>query len=274
MDTKYSREFVCDITQTFIQNQDFDFIQKKMYEGLDYPLPHKISCYMLKENSGHGIVDENALASLGEQLLNCQLFADVNAYHLTLPSVNEAGSNHAVALMIDLKEREIWYQDSYGIDMRKELRDFFKLMFPGCKIGYNPQIQQYKQQNDHSCFLLAQYNILDMWHRKAGHLNKLKEFDSRQARADVWQYVRQIPAELPKPPAKATFKFGTKKAVVLPKKYLLEQRRNTERDFKYCLPKQKNYKEMLAAAVCSAEQKHQAYRRWLLEKNLLNGRRN
>lgn len=269
MNSKYSQEFVMDITKTFIQNDDFKFIQQKMYEETNYPRPHNISCYSYGENSMHGKVDEKALAYFGEQLLNNQLHANINAYHLTLPSVNEAGSNHALALMLDKKDKEIWYQDSYGVDMRKELHDFFKVLFPDYKITCFNQIQQYKRKNDNSCFLLAEYNLIDMWHSKSGHPEKRKEYDSYQARTAVWDIVKQI-EEQPAPTlSKPKFSFGSKIAVELPKKFLLEQRRNTQRNFKYSILKQKNYKELLEDAANIARLKHKLYKKRLMQETIL-----
>lgn len=270
MTTKYSQDHILDITKTFIQNNsDADFIRSKMFEGTNFPLPRNLECSITEDKSLHGKIDEKALANFGEQLLNDQLHANINAYHLILPSVNTPEYNHALALMVDKKNREIWYQDSYGIDMRKELRDFFKVLFPEYKIGYNPQIQQYKNKNDNSCSLLADYNILDMWYRKSDQLDKMNEYDSYQARTAVWEIVKQIEPEVPQQNKKLTFKIGKISSPVNPKNYQNELKRNTLRDFKYRITQEKNYKELLEDAANISRLKHKIYKKKFSKDSLL-----
>lgn len=266
--SKYSKEFISDISQFFNLGNDFLFVQKKMYEGTEFPLPHNIYAATDSENSMHGKVDEEALANLGTILLNDQLSANINAYHLTLPSVVEPGCNHALALMTDKNNKEIWFQDSHGTDMRKELHDFFKILLPGYKITCFNQIQQ-EARNDNSCFLLAEYNIIDMWHKKSGRPELAKEYDNHQARAAVWEIVKQIEPESETNRPKQAFSFGTKTAAANSKKYLIEQHRNTLRDFKYSILKQKNYKQLLQEAAAKAQIKHETYKQRLLMQNQL-----
>ena len=247
MSSKYTQQEILDITQTFIQgNLDADFIQKKMYEGFSYPRPSRALIFSQKENSDHALVDGAALEKLGQTLLKNNLHATINAYNLTLPSVNEMGSYHAVAFMTDSKAKTIWYQDSYGIEMRKELRDFLKQLFPKYKITCFNQIQQFKEKNDSSCYLLAEYNILDMWHRKTNHTQLLKEYDSSEARKAVWNIVKLIENDTS---AKGSYIPKAKQDEVLSKKYLLECKKNGYRDFKYRLTQEKNYKNIIKQAV-------------------------
>lgn len=267
MTTKYSKEYISDITKTFIQrNLDADFIRKKLFEDNGFSTPHHYECATIEEDSLHGKVDEHALANFGERLFNDQLHADINAYHLILPSVNTPEFNHAVALMVDKKNKEILYQDSYGIDMRKELHDFFKTLFPDYKIGYNTQIQQYKNKNDSSCSLLADYNLLDMWYRKSDQLDKMNEYDSYQAREAVWEIVKQIKPDIPPKENnnKPKFKIGKISIPVDPKNFKIQLKRNTHRNFKYQITKEKNYKELLDGAANIARLKHKMYKKRVL----------
>ena len=130
--------------------------------------------------------------------------------------------------------------------MRKELKDFFKQLFPKYKITCFNQIQQDKQRNDRSCYLLAEYNILDMWHRKTNHTQLLKEYDSTEARKAVWNIVKLIENDTS---AKGSYIPKAKQDEVLSKKYLLECKKNGYRDFKYRLTQEKNYKTIIKQAV-------------------------
>ena len=273
MTTKYKQEDILDVTQAFIQNcLDANFIQEKMYEKTNYPLPEKISILSKREDSNHAIVDAKALEEFGETILNNNLYANINAYNLILPSVNEAGSNHSVAFMTDKKAKTIWYQDSYGIEMRKELKDFLKQLLPDYKITCFNQIQQDKSRNDCSCYLLAEYNIIDMWHRKNNRQDLLKEFTSDEAREAVWNIVKLIEAE----PEKNTYKKVKNKKVnpkqneVLSKKYLLTCQRNSYQDFKYRLTQEKNYKQIIQQAAQKAIAAHLLYKQGLIDLNLIS----
>ncbi len=273
MTTKYKQEDILDVTQAFIQNcPDAKFIREKMYEGYKYPLPEQINIFSKKEDSDHGVVDTKALEEFGEHILNNNLYANINAYNLILPSVNETGSNHSVAFMTDKKAKTIWYQDSYGIEMRKELKDFLKSILPDYKITCFNQIQQDKSRNDCSCYLLAEYNILDMWHRKNNRTDLLKEYTSDEARNAVWNIVKLIEAE----PEKNTYKnvknkkINPKQNEVLSKKYLLQCQRNSYRDFKYRLTQEKNYKELIKQAAQKATSAHLLYKQGLIDLNLIS----
>lgn len=273
MNTKYTKEEILDVTQTFIQDcPDAKFIQEKMYEPFSYHLPEKIYLQNKKEDSNHGIVDAQALETFGETILNNNLYCNINAYNLILPSVNEAGGNHSVAFMTDKKAKTLWYQDSYGTEMRQELKDFLKAILPDYKITCFNQIQQDISRNDCSCYLLAEYNILDMWHRKNNRPDLIKEFTSDEARADVWNIVKQIEAA-PQVQTTKTFKPRKIKASqneVLSKKYLLQCQKNTYRDFKYRLPQEKNYKEIIKQAAQRATAAHLLYKQGLIDLNLIS----
>ena len=267
MSSKYTKQEILDVTQTFIQgNLDADFIQKKMYEGFSYPRPSQISIFTKKENSDHAVVDEAALEKLGQTLLKNNLHATINAYNLTLPSVNEMGSYHAVAFMTDSKAKTIWYQDSYGIEMRKELKDFLKQLFPKYKITCFNQIQQFKEKNDSSCYLLAEYNILDMWHRKNNQTQYIKEYDSTEARKAVWEIVKLIEDDSSN---KGSYIPKAKHDEVLSKKYILECKKNGYRDFKYRLTQEKNYKSIITQAVQKTLSQHNLHQS-LLEHNFFS----
>ena len=267
MSSKYTQQEILDITKTFIQgNSDADFIQKKMYEGFEYPRPSRLFIFNKRQNSDHGVVDTAALEELGQIILKNNLHASINAYNLTLPSVNEMGGYHAVALMTDTKANTIWYQDSYGIEMRKELKDFFKQLFPKYKITCFNQIQQDKQRNDRSCYLLAEYNILDMWHRKTNHTQLLKEYDSTEARKAVWNIVKLIENDTS---AKGSYIPKAKQDEVLSKKYLLECKKNGYRDFKYRLTQEKNYPKLIKQAAQKTLALHNMYLK-LLEQNFFS----
>ena len=267
MSSKYTQQEILDITQTFIQgNSDADFIQKKMYEGFEYPRPSRLFIFNKRQNSDHGIVDGAALEKLGQTLLKNNLHSSINAYNLTLPSVNEMGGYHAVALMTDSKAKTIWYQDSYGIEMRKELKDFLKQLFPKYKITCFNQIQQDKQKNDNSCYLLTEYNILDMWHRKNNQTQDLKEYDSTEARKAVWDIVKLIEKDSPN---KGPYIPKAKHNEVLSKKYILECKKNGYHDFKYSLTQEKNYTTLIKQAAQKTFALHNMYLK-LLEQNFFS----
>ncbi len=270
MDSKYSQKDILDITKVFIQDySDLQAFRKMLYAGTDFPLPKDVSGGEAPQNSDHDIINAASLAKLGERILNDGLFASCNAYHLSLPSVNTPGINHALALMVDNQTKEIWYQDSYGIDMRRELRDFFKELLPDHKITYFTQIQQYKQKNDSSCVLLCEYNLLDMWQRKKGHPEKMHQFDSFEAREAAWPLVEQIVMPVPQTKKTPKFRFMKKEPAQDPKRYLIERNRNTQRYFKYRITSEKDYREQIKTAAATARNKHAEFRREMTERHLI-----
>ncbi len=266
MDSKYSQKDILDITKVFIQDySDLQAFRKMLYAGTDFPLPKDVSGGETPQNSDHDIINAASLAKLGERILNDGLFASCNAYHLSLPSVNTPGINHALALMVDNQTKEIWYQDSYGIDMRRELRDFFKELLPDHKIIYFTQIQQYKQKNDSSCVLLCEYNLLDMWQRKKGHPEKMHQFDSFEAREAAWPLVEQIK----KTEIRYAYKPGKNNPEIINKREMIERNRNTQRYFKYRITSEKNYREQIKTAAATARNKHAEFRREMTERHLI-----
>ena len=267
MDSKYNQQDILDITKVFIQDyNDLQIFRKMLYAGTDFPLPKDVSGGETPPNSGHDVVNAASLAKLGERILDDGLFAPCNAYHLSLPSVNTPGINHALALMVDKNSKEIWYQDSYGIDMRRELRDFFKELLPDYKIEYFTQIQQYKQKNDSSCVLLCEYNLWDMWQRKKGHPEKMRQFDSFEAREAAWPLVEQIK----KTEIRYAYKPGKINPEIMGKREMIERNRNTQRYFKYRITSEKGYRELIKTAATTARNKHAEYCREMTERRLLN----
>lgn len=267
---KYTKDEIMDITKTFIQgNDDARFIQSKMYENTPFDLPHNFNLYSKKDDSNHGIVDVKVLERFGTLLLNNNTETNINAYNLILPSVNEVGAYHSVAFMVDTTQKSIWYQDSYGIEMRKELKDFLKQLLPEYKITCFNQIQQNKKLNDSSCYLLAEYNLLDMWYRKNNQPDKIKQYDSIEARTAVWEIVKQIEAT-PQTSLKRNIKNSkfSKQARELSKKELLICKKNAFRDFKYRLTEEKNYKQIIATAAQNAKNTHLLYLQKKYSENL------
>ena len=217
-------------------------------------------------NGAQSKIDTNALANFGTTLLNNQQI-NQTYYSLLHPSQTCFCGSHAVAMAIDNGTKTVYYHDSHGEDMRKEMSDFLKLLLPDYKIDINHSKQQedvinpfVSEENDNSCCLLTKYNLRDMWYKINGHEDRVCDYSSIEARKDAWLKLRSIQKEEPDKDAettKFTFKIGAKKT---PSKEEIEAQTQAEKeDFKYRMYNEPNYNEMLQDAVKKAKSNHLAY---------------
>lgn len=228
--------------------------------------PKRLFCSYVVGESTQGKINVRALSDMGTILLNDQQ-NHYNLYHVTIPSKECFCGDHAVAMAVDNKTKTIYYHDSHGEDMRKEMKDFLRLLLPEYKIDINHSKQQedvrnpfVSEENDNSCVLLTKYNLRDMWYKINGHKDKICDYSSIQARKDAWRKLRNIQKEEPTKDAgttKFTIKFGAKKT---PSKEEIEAQKQAEKeDFKYRMYNEPNYNEMLQEAVKRAKSNHLAY---------------
>ena len=229
-------------------------------------------------NGAQSKIDTNALANLGATLLNNQQI-NQTYYSLLLPSQACFCGSHAVAMAVDNKAKTIYYHDSHGEDMRKEMSDFLKLLLPDYKIDVNHSKQQedvvnsfVSEENDNSCVLLTKYNLRDMWYKINGHKDKICDYTSLEARKDAWSKLKNIQTEENVSiieSKKPVFKIGAKKA---PSKEELKAIKQAEKeDFKYRMYNEPNYNEMLQDAVKRAKYNHLAhYKQMQTQKGGLN----
>ncbi len=211
-------------------------------------------------------IDTNALAQFGTTLLNNQQF-NQTYYSLLLPSQECFCGSHAVAMAVDNKTKTIYYHDSHGEDMRKEMKDFLKLLLPEYEININHSKQQedvrnpfVSEENDNSCVLLTKYNLRDMWYKINGYEDRVCNYSSIEARKDAWLKLRNIQKEEPTKDTgitKFTIKFGAKKTQS--KEDIEAQKQAEKADFKYRMYNEPNYNEMLQEAVKRAKSNHLAY---------------
>ena len=217
-------------------------------------------------NGAQSKIDTNALTNFGTTLLNDQQI-NQTYYSLLLPSQDCFCGSHAVAMAVDNKTQTIYYHDSHGEDMRKEMKDFLRLLLPEYEIDINHSKQQedvinpfVSEENDNSCCLLTKYNLRDMWYRINGQSDKICNYSSLKARKDAWRKLRNIQKEESAKDAgttKFTFKIGAKKT---PSKDEIEAQKQAEKeDFKYRMYNEPNYNEMLQEAVKKAKSNHLAY---------------
>lgn len=211
-------------------------------------------------------IDTNALAEFGTTLLNNQQF-NQTYYSLLLPSQACFCGSHAVAMAVDNKTKTIYYHDSHGEDMRKEMSDFLKLLLSDYKIDVNHSKQQedvinpfVSEENDNSCVLLTKYNLRDMWYKINGYEDRVCNYSSIEARKDAWLKLRNIQKEEPTKDTgitKFTIKFGAKKTQS--KEDIEAQKQAEKEDFKYRMYNEPNYKEMLQEAIKRAKSNHLVY---------------
>lgn len=139
-------------------------------------------------NGAQSKVDVDALANLGTTLLDNRQ-ANQNYYSLLLPSLACFCGSHAVAMAVDNKSKTIYYHDSHGEDMRKEMKDFLGMLLPEYEIAINHSKQQedvinplVSEENDNSCVLLTKYNLRDMWYKINGQEDKVRNYRSEERR--------------------------------------------------------------------------------------------
>ena len=108
-------------------------------------------------NGAQSKIDANALVGLGTTLLNDRQ-SNQNFYSLLLPSQACFCGSHAVAMAVDNKSKTIYYHDSHGEDMRKEMKDFLGMLLPEYEISINHS----KQQEDVINTLVSEENELKL----------------------------------------------------------------------------------------------------------------
>lgn len=218
-------------------------------------------------NGLQGKIDVTALSTLGTNLLN-DMSSACNFYHLAIPSRECFRGSHAVAMAVDNKTKIIYYHDSHGEDMRKEMKDYLGLLLTEYKIDVNHSKQQQdvanplvSSENDNSCVLLTKYNLRDMWYKMTRQEDKICNFSSIEARKDAWNILKDIQkkeeTEKKTEPTRPKINFGAKKLSSTAD--LESQKRAEEEDFKYRMYNEPNYPEMLQEAVKNARSNHVAY---------------
>lgn len=220
-------------------------------------------------------IDVRALANFGTTLLNAKN-TNQNYYSLLIPSKACFCGSHAVAMAVDNKNKTVYYHDSHGEDMRKEMKDFLSLLLPEYKIDINHSKQQedvinpfVSEENDNSCVLLTKYNLRDMWYKITGQEDKICNYTSLEARKDAWNKLKDIQKEeivLSAPLSKPAFKFRIKK--VQSQEEIAAEKEAEKADFKYRLYNEPNYMDLLQTAVSKANSNHMAYCNQLMTQKI------
>lgn len=265
--TEQDKERLLKVTTCFTANEEADIIKIWRQEyGLD------IKRFYVDVNSR---IDAEALELFGTKILKDSLSNNVNYYQLLIPSTAVKDIWHAVAFMIDHKQKVMRYHDSHGVDMRPEMKDFLVKLFPGYRIMINHSKQQedvvsnnhQEGKNDNSCGLLSLYNLRDMWFEQNGQPDKVCDFNSLDARQDVWKILETIVTEQKQtveanPVLKSTFSFGKAKIPTIEErqKQIQENQKQIQENFEYRLYKEPNYKELIDMAVKNARANFEIYR--------------
>ena len=263
MVAKYKEEDVLNTRLTWNEkSEDLDNILFKQ-NGIH---PKSLFCSYMVGQSTQGKINVQALSDIGAILLNDQQ-NHYNLYHVTIPSRECFCGDHAVAMAVDNKTQTIYYHDSHGEDMRKEMKDFLKLLLPEYEININHSKQQedvrnpfVSEENDNSCVLLTKYNLRDMWYKINGYEDRVCNYSSIEARKDAWLKLRNIQREESTKDTgitKFTIKFGAKKTQS--KEEIEAQKQAEKEDFKYRMYNESNYDKMLQDAVKRAKSNHLAY---------------
>ena len=271
MVAKYKEEVVLNIHNIWSEkSDDLDNILFKQ-NGISVKRLSVESCI----HGAQSKIDVDALANFGTRLLNDQN-TNQNYYSLLLPSQECFCGSHAVAMAVDNKNKTIYYHDSHGVDMRKEMKDFLGLLLPEYKIDINHSKQQedvinpfVSEANDNSCVLLTKYNLRDMWHKITGQEDKICNYTSLEARKDAWNKLKDIQKEeivQSAAPSKPAFKFGIK--IVQSQEEIAAEKEAEKADFKYRLYNEPNYTDLLQNAVSKAKANHMAYCQQLMTQKI------
>ena len=141
------------------------------------------------------ILTEEVLIKTGRIIFENLAKQDIVLVNLSMPSDNIYTGKHAVALGIDKKSGKIYYNNSFGIDMRGDLKDFLAESLPGYSWEFSKEVQQDVSRDDNSCSYLALYNLRDMLYKMSGQHSKVKNFGSVSARQDAWDNLKDIDIE-------------------------------------------------------------------------------
>ena len=211
-------------------------------------------------------IDASALANFGTTLLNDQN-TNQNYYSLLLPSQECFCGSHAVAMAVDNKNKTVYYHDSHGVDMRKEMKDFLGLLLPEYKIDINHSKQQedvinplVSEENDNSCVLLTKYNLRDMWYKITGKEDKICNYTNKLKDIQKEEIVQSVA------PSKPAFKFGIKK--VQSQEAIAAEKEAEKADFKYRLYNEPHYTDLLHTAVSKAKANHMTYCKQLMTQKI------
>ena len=105
-------------------------------------------------------------------------------------------------MTVNNKSKTIYYHDSHGEDMHKEMKDFLGMLLPEYEIAINHSKQQediinplVSEENDNSYVLLTKYNLRDMWYKINGQEDKVCDYSSLEARKDAWNKLKSIQKE-------------------------------------------------------------------------------
>ena len=222
-----------------------DIIDKwnQEYDGLNI---HRVAWYE------SDIISKKALEDLGSDILKDSA-NPVCYYQVAIPSESVLGGNHAVAFMIDHEQKIMRYHDSHGVDMRREIKDFLRKLFPDYRIYINFSKQQADvisktdgKENDNSCALLSLYNLRDMWFEQNGMPNKICNYDSVSARQDVWKILSTVQKPENRP---VKFSFGKVVIGATETKEKKEQYTDAVKKLQYRLYNEPNYDELINQAV-------------------------
>lgn len=251
--TEEYRERLLNVTTCFNEAEEEDVVKVWRQE---YGLDIKLFCV----SSVNRRIDVEALELFGTKILKDSLLNSVNYYQLFIPSTTLINMWHAVAFMIDHKQKVMRYHDSRGVDMRPEMKDFLVKLFPGYEIMINYSKQQadvvsaQKGKNDNSCGLLALYNLRDMWFEQTGQPDKVCDFHSLDARQDVWNFLEPIVAEEESP------------------KQIQKRPPQTQESFEYRLYNEPNYEELIDKTVQNVRTNFENYRGTIILSQGGNGR--
>lgn len=273
MTAKYKEKDILNIHLTW--NENSDDLDNVLFKQNNI-FVKKLNCESIV-NGAQGKIDVNSLTNFGTVLLNDMSHGHgICFYSLTIPSQECFCGSHAVAMAIDNKSKTIYYHDSHGVNMRKEMSDFLKLLLPEYNIKVNHSKQQadvvnplVSEENDNSCVLLTKYNLRDMWYKITHQEDKICNFSSIQARKNAWNILRNIQKEeTPKTTEtkKATFTIGAK---TIPSKLETESIKQAEMtDFKYRMYNEPDYDALLQSAVQRAKSNHTVYMQQIITQKI------
>lgn len=169
------------------------------------------------KNVKYGL-DYETLFSFGKNVLEfVNKTDDYLLISLSIPSEKHPNITHAVAIGINKITKQIYFNNSYGIDLRKDIKDLLIGILPDYQWNFSKNVQQNTNIVDNSCAVLAIYNLLDMLDYFQDKTN-IRNYNSDQARSAMWELLKDIekPIEQSSNKKFKIFNFGVKTVQDLP----------------------------------------------------------
>jgi hypothetical protein len=266
---KYDKNEILDVSISPSNDMVKD-LRKKIYAESDIKPVENIQYPM--EAQGAWVVTKETLAEFGKFIKHQTLVQNPVLVKLAIPGWITIGGSHAVALLVDTKNKKILYHDSYGQDLRKDIKDLLLGIFPGYFWEYKEKQTQFEGKTDNSCDMLSEYNLRDMLNQYQGLPEKYQTMTSEQLREHACGLLQDIQEEkISDNNLKAKkLSFGSKAIKThQTEQELSEHKQKVKKAFEYKLYNEPNYSEIMKDIISDVLKDFESYRSNLMIKNNL-----